>query len=114
MKTPKEIEEDKEFLRSIEQIRTRMTGKTTRIVDEFIQKLYKNKEEWVEIYDHFPSFNASRMVLEKVLKRMSFEHPQDKIEVDKINNRLKLTWCQSDGLWDVIRNKYGLEDESES
>ena len=90
--------EDKEFLLSIAEIRNRMTGMTTRLVDEFIQKLYKNEGEWVEIYDHFPSRNADRMILEKILKRMSFEHPEDKFEIDKLNNRLKLTWCQSDGL----------------
>lgn len=98
MKTPKEIEEDKEFLQSITEIRFRMTGKTTRMVDEFVQKLYENEGEWVGIYDHYPSIQAHRMVLQKVIKRMGFEHPQDKIEIDKLNNRIKLVWCQRDGL----------------
>ena len=90
--------EDKEFLQSITEIRFRMTGKTTRMIDEFVQKLYENEGEWIEIYDHFPSMNDDRMVLEKVIKRMQFEHPQDKLEIDKLNNRIKLTWCQRDGL----------------
>ncbi len=97
--------ENKEFLQSILEIRFRMTGKTTRMVDEFVQKLYKNEGEWVEIYDHYPSIQADRMVFEKVIKRMMFEHPQDKIEVDKLNNRIKLTWCQRDG----IEMNYGQE-----
>ena len=94
--------EDKEFLQSIEAIRPRMTGRSTRMVDEFIQKLYKNEGEWVEVYDHYPSINASKMVLAKVSRRMLFEHPQDKIDIDKLNNRIKLTWCQRDGLWTEI------------
>ena len=95
-------QEDKEFLQSIEAIRHRMTGRTTRMVDELVQKLYKNEGEWVEIYDHYPSRNAAHMIFEKVIKRMLIEHPQDKIEVDKLNNRIKLTWCQRDGLWTEI------------
>ena len=89
--------EDKEFLQSIEAIRPRMTGRSTRMVDEFIQKLYNNEGEWVEVYDHHPSINASKMVLAKVSRRMLFEHPQDKIDIDTLNNRIKLTWCQQDG-----------------
>lgn len=95
------------------EIRFRMTGKTTRMVDEFVQKLYENEGEWVEIYDHFPSIQAHRMIFEKVIKRMLIEHPQDKIEVDKLNNRIKLTWCQRDGLWAGIdeEEKFKLEHE---
>ena len=95
-------QEDKDFLMSIESIRRRMTGRTTKMVDEFIQKLYKNEGEWVEIYDHYPSRNADRMVLDKVIKRMQIEHPHDELEIDKLNNRLKLTWCLRDGLWAEI------------
>ena len=94
--------EDKDFLMSIESIRRRMTGRTTQMVDGFIQKLYKNEGEWVEIYDHYPSRNAARMIMEKIIRRLQFEHPQDKIEVDKLNNRIKLIWCQRDGLWSEI------------
>ena len=108
-------QEDKDFLMSIESIRRRMTGMTTRMVDEFIQKLYKKEGEWVEIYDHYPSRNADRMIMEKIIRRMQFEHPQDKIEIDKLNNRLKLTWCQKDGLWSKIddeeKRKVSYRDE---
>lgn len=95
-------QEDKDFLLSIESIRRRMTGRTTQMVDNFIQKLYKNEGEWVDIYDHYPSRNADRMIMEKIIRRMQFEHPQDKLEIDKLNNRLKLTWSQRDGLWAEI------------
>ncbi len=71
----------------------RMTGRTTRIVDEFVQMLYKNEGKWVVIYDHFPSDNNDRIVLEKVITRMKIEHPQDKLEIDRSRNRLKLVWC---------------------
>ena len=33
-----------------------------------------------------------------IIKRIEFEHPSDKLEIDKLNNRLKLTWCQRDEL----------------
>ena len=39
-------QEDKEFIYSIEAIRHRMTGRTTRMVDEFVQKLYKKYGEY--------------------------------------------------------------------
>ena len=91
---------------------TRATGRSTRLVDEFIQKLYKNEGEWVEIYDHYPSRNADRMIFENVIRRMQVEHPQDKLEIDKFNNRIKLTWCQRDGILDEIDKLVSYENES--
>lgn len=91
-------QEDKKFLQSVEPIILHMTGRTTRMVDEFVQKLYKNEGEWVKIYDHYPSNNDHRMIMQKIIKRIEFEHPSDKLEIDKLNNRLKLTWCQRDEL----------------
>jgi len=109
MKTPETEKEDKEFLQSIANMRTRMNGSTTRMVDEFVQKLYKNEGEWVDIYDHYPSRNADKMVMVKVLRRMSLEHPQDKLEIDQLNNRIKLTWCTRDGLWKKIDEEFPYE-----
>ena len=90
--TTKELEERKE----IEAIRIRMTGMTTRLTDSFIQELYHNPNKWITIHDHYQSRNADRMLLEKILRRMEYEHPYDKVDVDKLNNRLKLTASQSD------------------
>lgn len=80
-------------------LRIRMTGMTTRIIDSYVQELYKNRNEWITIHDHFPSHNADRMVLEKILRRMAYEHPNDKLDIDKLNNRLKLVSCESDSKW---------------
>lgn len=88
----KELKERKE----IEAIRIRMTGLTTRLADSYIQELYHNPNKWITIYDHYPSHNAHRMLLDKILRRMVYEHPNDKVDIDKLNNRIKLTSSQSD------------------
>lgn len=88
--------EDLKERKEIEEIRIRMSGMTTRLADSYIQELYHNPNEWITIHDHFPSNNAHRMLLEKILRRMAYEHPDDKVDVDKLNNRLKLTSSKSD------------------
>ena len=90
--TAEELKERKE----IEEIRIRMCGMTTRLADSYIQELYHNPNERITIHDHFPSHNADRMLLEKILRRMAYEHPYDKVDIDKANNRIKLTASQSD------------------
>ena len=47
-------------------LKYRATGRTTRLVDEYIQKIYENKGEWVKIADHYYSAQANKMVADKV------------------------------------------------
>lgn len=59
----------------------RMIGATTRLADEAIQELF-NKGE-VHIQDHYNKQIAHEYLLDKVLKRLSFEHPRIKIDTNK-------------------------------
>jgi hypothetical protein len=52
----------------------RRSGRTTRIVDQAIQELFKNG--YVFCRDHYPSKQMTEYVFKKVLKRLDFEHGQ--------------------------------------
>ena len=88
----------------IQDLVDRETGRTTRLVDEYIQKLYDNQGEWVSIIDHFPSKMADKQLLEKILQRVFYEHSNDKVEVDKIHNKLKLVSCSRDYVRERLDN----------
>ena len=96
--------EDVKFDKEIEEIRIRMTGMTTRLADSYIQELYHNPNEWITVHDHYPSRNADRMLLEKILRRMAYEHPDDKVDVDKLSNRIKLTSSKSEFITRKLNN----------
>lgn len=64
----------------------RRTGRTTRLVDSFINELFTQGQ--VKVYDHHPLNHSSLMVLKMVLKRLKSEHGID--ESDLIINRSKL------------------------
>ena len=101
--TTEELEERKER-KEIEEIRIRMTGMTTRLADSYIQELYHNPNEWITVHDHYPNRNADRMLLEKILRRMAYEHPDDKVDVDKLSNRIKLTSSKSEFITRKLNN----------
>ena len=77
------INRKSELIGQLIELSGRATGRTTRIIDKYIQELYKHQGEWIEIKDHFPSPRADRMVLNKIMARMELEHPGDKVYVDK-------------------------------
>lgn len=58
----------------------RATGRTTRIIDDLVQKLYKNYGEWITVYDHYPNHEYLKVISDKVLIRMSIEHKNDVVE----------------------------------
>lgn len=61
----------------------RKSGRTTRLIDSYIQLLFEvNKGESVKVRDHYPSNDAHRILLEKIVKRLKNEHPGVKIEYD--------------------------------
>ena len=84
-KYSEEMEQRISLLNEAEKMVSRATGRTTRMVDEFIQMLYNERGEWVTIYDHYPSHSADNMILNKVIARMNLEHPSDVFEVDRMN-----------------------------
>lgn len=57
----------------------RATGRTTRLVDWYIQELFKWEE--VEIVDHHPNSYTNRFLTETIAKRIRHEHPHIKLNV---------------------------------
>lgn len=63
----------------------RRIGNTTRLADFYIQVLFNRGE--VQVQDHHSDYNSHRALLERILKRITTEHPRVNLEV----NRVKLT-----------------------
>ena len=71
----------------------RQKGRTTRLVDNYIQELFNHNGEWVTIADHtdLPSeqkchLRMTRQLFDKIIQRLKFEHnyeKNDKITIDK-------------------------------
>ena len=55
----------------------RGTGRTTRLVDEYIQYLYNNLDQPVTVLDHHDGFGGSRYLAERIVNRIKNEHPHD-------------------------------------
>lgn len=61
----------------------RKSGRTTRLVDSFIQLLFEvDKGEKIKVRDHYPSNDAHRMLLNKISERLKNEHPEINFEID--------------------------------
>ena len=78
----KEIDEERLLLREVLELEGRATGATTRLADEYIQKLYEDEGQWIEIHDHYGTVNADRLLLDKIIKRLELEHPMDSVHID--------------------------------
>lgn len=71
----------------------RQKGRTTRLVDNYIQELFNHNGEWVTIAYHtdLPSeqkchSRMTRQLFDKIIQRLKFEHnygKNDKIIIDK-------------------------------
>ena len=82
----------------------RASGRTTRMIDEYIQELYNHQGEWIEITDHWPTHRASDNILRKIIQRMELEHKTDKFEIRRIPSlRMKLISCARDSVDDELR-----------
>jgi hypothetical protein len=55
----------------------RATGRTTRLVDYYIQELFNNGE--IKVYDHWETKEGDRELILRIKKRMDNEHPSTKI-----------------------------------
>ena len=75
----------------------RATGRTTLLIDKYIQELYIHKGEWIQIVDHYPTLGASEQLKDAIMKRMTLEHPNDVVEINhnKAFYELKLKSCPS-------------------
>lgn len=69
--------------------RFRATGRTTRLADEYIQKLFNNPGEWVLITDHYPSRRAYESLMMIICRRVAYEH-QIVLDFDRCNCSLRI------------------------
>lgn len=60
----------------------RSCGNTTRLVDYYIQELFDNFGKWVIIKDHYKSQMADRLLAQKILARLEFEHSSRGIDFE--------------------------------
>ena len=111
------INRKSELIGELIELSGRSTGRTTRIIDEYIQELYRHQGEWIEIKDHYASPQADRMVLNKIMARMELEHPDDKVNVDKSRKtqKLMLVTCRRDSLMtEIKRLQYEIDELSKN
>ena len=59
----------------------RATGRTTRLVDYYIQKLFNNPNEEIEIIDHYNIQQSNSHLTQMILRRLYEEHRGVKIKV---------------------------------
>ena len=53
------------------------SGRTTRLVDQYVQRLFQSPGEWVDVEDHaeyFAGRKATDILMEKIQHRMYVEH----------------------------------------
>ena len=59
----------------------RATGRTTRLVDYYIQELFNNPNKEIEIIDHYDNIKAHIHLTHRLLQRLYAEHPRDKFKI---------------------------------
>ena len=59
----------------------RATGRTTRLIDYYIQELYNNPNKEIEIIDHYDNIKAHIHLTQMILQRLYAEHPRDKFKI---------------------------------
>lgn len=69
----------------------RTTGRSTRRVDDYIQKLFEQGE--IIVNDHYDNRKAHNILFDKVMRRLIFEHPNLEeiyLERDKATRCIKI------------------------
>lgn len=59
----------------------RATGRTTRLVDYYIQELFNHPNSEIEIIDHYDNIKAHIHLTQMILQRLYAEHPRDKFKI---------------------------------
>ena len=68
----------------------RKSGRTTRLVDNYIQLLFEvDKGQTIQVRDHYPSNDAHRMLIDKIVNRLKNEHVGLDFEVDYRERTIK-------------------------
>ena len=69
----------------------RKSGRSTRLIDQYIQLLFEvDKGTNVKVRDHYPSNDAHRQLLDRIIKRLKNEHPDLQFEYDVRERTIKL------------------------
>lgn len=73
----------------------RRSGRTTRLVDNIIQRMFTEFNEWIYVRDHADVQNAHKHAFFTLLKRIQIEHSwlmsqPELFVVDKANFRVKM------------------------
>lgn len=83
---------DLELERWLYDLKHRKTGRSTRLVDKYIQDLFNRCGEWVEIFDHFRGRQASERLVRLIQRRLMNEHgiTNNALEFDRDKCALRL------------------------
>lgn len=68
----------------------RASGRTTRLIDKYIQELFAKEGEWIEIKDHYDNRHAHKYVFNKVLDRMHLEHTRISLASNRTKSIIKI------------------------
>jgi hypothetical protein len=73
----------------------RQKGRTTRLIDKYIQELFNHNGEWVTINDHTDlaseqeyHLRMTKQLIDKIIQRLKFEHNYGKTDKIAIEKRL--------------------------
>lgn len=77
---PEKLKHIHELNREIIMYKSKATGRSTRIVDEVIQQLYRNPGKWIALFDHYYDGRSERNLYNMIMRRMDSEHPKDIVE----------------------------------
>ena len=61
----------------INELQHRATGRSTQLVDKYIQDLFNHPDEWIEVYDHWPTQSAAHYLAHRIRFRLEKEHHLD-------------------------------------
>lgn len=68
----------------------RKSGRTTRLIDNYIQLLFDvDRGTTIKVRDHYPSNDAHRMLIDKIVNRLKNEHVGLDFEVDYREGTIK-------------------------
>ena len=61
----------------IAEINSRYSGRSTRQMDDIIQKLFETPDRWIMFRDHYGELKATRFTVNRIRKRLQMEHHLD-------------------------------------
>lgn len=72
----------------------RRTGTTTRMVDDYIQDLFKTGS--IEVIDHWDTRKSNVRVMDIIIRRLKHEHPATQLKVSRCNLSIELKQNKDD------------------